>query len=97
MFVTIVGKCVAATKSGAAGRSQATGNPRGARNLSSSKTNENGGGKTANLVKAGNFCDSKDSSTNGWSFSDVLEDDEQKDQSAGKTKLFCVHMYVHHH
>ena len=92
MFVTIVGKCVAATKSGAAGRNQATGNPKGARNWLSSQTTENGGRKTANLVKAG---DSKDSSTNGWSFFDVSEDDEQKDQSAGKMKFsVCTCTYT---
>ena len=84
---------MAATKSGTAGRSQATGNPGGARNSSLSQTTKNGGGKTANLVNTGN---SKDSSTNGWSFSDVFEDDKQKGQSAGKLKLFCAHMYKHY-
>ena len=87
---------MAATKSGTAGRSQVTGNLRGARNSSLSQTTKNGAGKTANLVNAGNFQDSKDSSTNGWSFSDVFEDDKQKGQSAGKLKLFCAHMYIHY-
>ena len=87
---------MAATKSGTVGRSQVTGNPRGARNSSLSQTTKTGAGKTANLVNAGNFQDSKDSSTNGWSFSDVFEDDKQKGQSAGKLKLFCAHMYIHY-
>ena len=82
MLVVIVGTCVAATKSGSAGRSQATGNPGGARNTSLSQTIEN---------------DSKASCTNDWCLSEVSKDDEHKAQSAGKMKLFCVHMYIHHH